>query len=106
MRRTLHDLEISQSPDQLVIRGGKLTVVLSVIAIFLLVPLSLDLTYKNIVGSAQLPAIWQRTTDARIVSVVGILFILLLFGVMPIAICLMFVRSAIGRGFLIFTVGN
>jgi hypothetical protein len=91
-QRTLHDLEISQTPDQLVIRGRKLAVVASVAAVVLLVPFSLSIAYTGIMGNAQFPAIWNRPPGDRVAVSLIMLVMDLPFAIVPIALCAMFTR--------------
>src|ERR1700722_1492013 len=91
--RTLSDLEISQSGDELVIRGRRMAVVVSVIGVFLLVSFSLVIAFKNIFGTAQQAAIWDRPAGDRIFVLVFILGMVLPFAVFPIVMFIVHLRK-------------
>src|SRR5690242_5589601 len=92
-RRTLSDLEISQTVDELVIRARRMSVVVSMIAVFLLVPFSLFIAHQNIVGTADVPPIWDRPTEDRVFVLSAILILVLPWAIGPIAIWLMYLRK-------------
>ena len=88
----MSELDITQTADELVIRGRRTEVVVGAVLVCLLVPFSLAIAYQDIVGTSEQPAIWNRTGD-RVALSVFILLELLAFGVAPILLCLMSLRK-------------
>jgi hypothetical protein len=90
-RRTLADLEISQTGDQLVIRGRRMAVVVSFCFAIAFVALAVGIAYQNTVGTADVPALRNRADQAA--ALVLIAFVLFAFGLTPIVIFIAFLRK-------------
>jgi len=77
--RIVSDREILQTPDELVIRGRRKDVVVSVALACVLLPFALGFAYQNIVGTANVEAIWRRPVGDQIfvaaVFLIGELFL-------------------------------
>jgi hypothetical protein len=87
------DLEVSQAADELVIRGRRKHVIVAVVLACLLVPFSLAIAWQNTVGTAGVPALWDRSPDDQIFGYVAVLITLLAFGVLPIVACVVLTRK-------------
>jgi hypothetical protein len=90
-RRTLADLEISQTDDELVIRGRRMAVVVSLCFALGFVALALAIAYQNVVGTADVPPL--RNRPDQVPTVVFIAFVLFAFGLTPIVIFGAFLRK-------------
>jgi hypothetical protein len=90
-RRTLADLEITQSDDKIVIRGRRMAVVVSLCFALGFVALALAIAYQNVVGTADVPPL--RNRPDQVPTVVFIAFVLFAFGLTPIVIFIAFLRK-------------
>jgi hypothetical protein len=90
-RRTLADLEITQTDDVIVIRGRRMAVVVSLCFALGFVALSLAIAYQNIVGTGDVPPLRNRPDQVPIV--VFITFVVFAFGLAPIVIFVAFLRK-------------
>jgi hypothetical protein len=90
-RRTLADLEISQTGDQLVIRGRRMAVVVSFCFAVGLVAFACAIAYQNVVGNADVPPLRDRGDWVAILVLIA--FVLFAFGLTPIVIFIAFLRK-------------
>lgn len=90
--RLVSDREILQTPDELVIRGRRKDVVVSVVLAGVTVPLVLGLIYQNIVGTADVAAVWKRSPGDQVFVVIALLVTALFFAVLPIVFVVASIR--------------
>jgi hypothetical protein len=92
-RTIISELEISQTTDELVIRGRRMAVVVSLLFALVLVPCSIAIAYQNVAGTGDVPALRNRSTNDRIVVVLILMVIVLAFTITPIALFLLYLRK-------------
>src|SRR5690242_11932273 len=90
--RVVSGREILQTAGGLVIRGRRKDVVLSVALACLLVPFVLILVYQNVVGTADVAAVWTRPGGDQIFVAIALLLIALFFAVLPLVFLVVSIR--------------